>query len=426
MKDFLKISFLPLVALAFLAGCEEYSLAFSETKPARYEIPEEVKKVAIVPFTTEQNDAKWGQIAAAKLENDLNEYTNTFGGFTIVSRDQLGDILKRRRDEAKLATGGKLNAQEFYEKALGKNKSLRCNAMIYGTVTTSYSEAMETYETFSLITRQPKVVSYIHRVGTATVTYRLIDLATTKMIANRTITTSFDSNKKDDRLALDPSGAVTQTSVLSKDRILQYLVERCSQEFVSLITTHEEPVEVMLTKGTGDAKKLTERGNILASTRVYGKSVLGVFGNLVIKQRKETLKQSCVDAIEIYNNALKKEPGANGLYINIAACNEWIAADCLRQVEILHKEKREARNNADEERRTAKSVSVKKALKAKFKEQKKTILSKIAANKKQAKERLEKALENYKKAFMSCEDSGEMSIARNGKVRIEKMLEAFN
>jgi hypothetical protein len=387
------------VWMGCLGGCEKYVMAFPEIAPAEYAIPSNVERIAIVPFASNSPEqSQWGNLATRKIEEDLNEYSAQFGGFVLVSREQTADLLKARTQESNLAS-----SQKQLTKMFARNPSLMVNAYIYGTAETTHSKRTMTTTKYDPITETRKRVRYTAHNGSATVTYRFVDIRTTEMIASKTIRLEFDSENKANRDAMSPDGGLTEQSYLSKDRILSFLIAKCSSQFVALISSHEEEVRVLLSAGKKEGKLFAEKGNILAATELHkGFSVASIDLKRSPTKLRETSRENCLEAIELYSRSYKANPQHPDVLINKAVCYEWLGANCLRRIAKGQRNEHIAsqKDNTDQ---VMKIIDAREQFQS------------------EAREMFAQAEKLYNKAFMDC-STEQANVARNGRTRVREIL----
>lgn len=241
-----------LCGLMLLTGCEDKPLSLRYDRPAEYEIPEAVKRIAIAEFGgPSDEDKKFGNIAADQLASQLDAYGKQFGRFELVDRKRLAAILEERDMQMAISDSNE---------AAKVGKLANVEAMIYGTVTTSWRDEPATKMSIDFATRQPKTVHYTKRYCMASVNFTMDDVRTGKTLAAVTLTQEFDSDKDSGGGFIKKMG-FGGDSLPPPDQIINRLIQDCVTQFVQKVSPHSVSIEVSLQKGKSD---IVKTGNKLA------------------------------------------------------------------------------------------------------------------------------------------------------------------
>ena len=122
---------LAVLICGLLAGCgEEATITLSYDRPAAYDIPQTVRKIAIAEFGGKSaEDRKWGDVASDKLAAKMDDYNRAFDRYQLVDRKRLAALMDER--DFQIATSSD---------ASRAGKIAKVDAMIYGNVTTTTRE----------------------------------------------------------------------------------------------------------------------------------------------------------------------------------------------------------------------------------------------------------------------------------------------
>jgi tetratricopeptide (TPR) repeat protein len=269
-------------SLVFIGCGEKTEITFTYDRPAQYDIPPKVRRIAIVEFGgKEGTEKKWGEIASDVLSSALDEYNKKFHRYQLVDRKRSAAIMDERDFQMSVVDT---------DSAVKFGKIAKVDAMIYGTVYVTQSEKVEETKIpipsgYSVRFETVKSTRYL---STAAITFTMDDVQTSKTICAVTVTRKYDSKDKEDK------------DEHKKDKghlaaITQRLIEQCVEEFLQKISPHEETVTIRLEKGKSKAVK---NGNNFAKEGEYN------------------------DAITMYKAGLSEKPDDYGAMFNIGVCHE--------------------------------------------------------------------------------------------------------
>ncbi len=265
---------LAVAAMALLAGCgdggtssDKSTITITYSRPPQIEVSKGIKKIAIAEFSGRDNrDSRWGEITSDKLASALDEYNRKFNRYDLVDRKNLKNILGEQDLQLAVAeTGG----------ATKIGKIAKVDAMIYGSVkiNVEHVDATKTVPNFSGGMRNPvKTVHYKKLKVTAVITFTMDDIGTSKTIVGRTLTEDFDSDRDNKQKGF---AAALKSLTGSQDQVAEaeaanVLIDRCVQQFISIISPHEIKVSERLAKSKS---KLVSSGNKLATAGEYGEAL---------------------------------------------------------------------------------------------------------------------------------------------------------
>ena len=272
-------------------------------RPAEYDIPIQIKRVAIAEFGGMSDaDKRWGDLASDMLASRLDEYNRKYSRYELVDRKRLKAIMDERDLQIAIADASS---------AAKVGKLANVSALIYGNVKVQARDEHGTKTVFDPINQTTKQVPYVHRYCMAAVNFTMDDVETGKTICTVTATRDYDSDKK------TRSGGATFARAMGigiddKDPIDQVcgkLIEQCVVEFIGKISPHQEKLEVKLESGKS---KLVGVGNKLAGEGEYR------------------------DALEYYEKALAEEPRDHGALFNAGVMCE-VQGDRKRALEYYEK-----------------------------------------------------------------------------------------
>jgi len=243
-----------LCGAALLGGCEDQPLSLTYDRPAEYQIPQSVKRIAIAEFgAASADDRKYGDIAADQLASQLDEFAKQYGRFELVDRKRLAAILEER--DMQLAIGDSGTAAQV-------GKLANVEAMIYGTVTTSARDEQASKMSIDFASRSPKTVHYTKRYCMASVNFTMDDVRTGKTLASVTVTREYDSDQGgDDAKKIAKTLGFGGDDQPPADQILNRLIADCVTQFVQKVSPHSVSLSVKMEKGK---TKIVATGNKLA------------------------------------------------------------------------------------------------------------------------------------------------------------------
>jgi tetratricopeptide (TPR) repeat protein len=261
MKGYFKLLSATLVLMGgVLGGCGGPTVEVQYDRKAEYNIPRDVRRVAIAELGGQTfEDKRWGDIASDKLASALDTYNRKFNRYELVDRKRLRAILDER--DLRMAISDTSSAAKAGELA-------NVHAMIYGTVHVDTQDQHRTGRAFDPIGRSMKTVSYTQRYCLVTVNFTMDDIRTAKTLATHTSKQEYDS--ENDKKA-GPAG-IGMALGFGKDdappvhQIVNRLVDQAVYEFVSKISPYTERVRVSL---EGGKSQQVQDGNQFAAAKEY-------------------------------------------------------------------------------------------------------------------------------------------------------------
>ncbi len=249
-----------LTSLVALIGCEDKPLSIQYDRPAEYEIPTGVRRIAVAEFGAKTSeDRKFGEIAADELTSALDVYNKRYERFELVDRKRLRAILDERdMQEAISETSSAVQAGKIAD----------VQAIIYGSVSVSTRDERASRMSFDLAKQRPKTVHYTKRYCMASVNFTMDDIRTGKTLAALTLTREYDSDKD----AKSKGGGVGRALGFSgdnlppPDQILNRLIAECVEQFVRKISPHTVIVTEKMERGKS---RIVQTGNKLARVGDY-------------------------------------------------------------------------------------------------------------------------------------------------------------
>ncbi len=263
-----------------LVGCgeEKAQISIKYDRPAQYDIPKGVNKIAIVQFGAKQGtEKKWGEIATDKLTSAMDEYNKKFHRYVIVDRKRVSAIMDERDFQMSIADTNE---------AVKLGKIANVDAMIYGSVyvTENVEENKSSiptpYGSIPVTTRRYQ--------STAAINFTMDDIHTSKTICSVTVMRKYDSKDKEDKEKY-------KKYEKNMSAITTIMIQECVEEFISKVSPHQVSVKVNLEKGESP---LTAEGNKFAKEQEYA------------------------DAIDLYRGALNEKPDDYGAMFNMGLCYE--------------------------------------------------------------------------------------------------------
>ncbi len=273
-----------------LAGCgSKYVVELRYDRPAKYMIPERIKRLAVAEFGGKNaRDRQWGEVASDRLAAELDRFNRKYNRYELLERARLKAILDQHDLEAAIMDPA----------AAGKaGKLAKADAMIYGNVKVTARDERATRKTFDPLSRSMKTVRYTKRYCMAAVTFTMDDINTGKILATESLTREYDSetDKKSGAGGIGKALGFGGGTLPPTDQVISRLIEQCVAEFVSMISPHEVVVPEKLAKGKSE---LVETGNKLAVAREY------------------------TDALDYYVSAIEANPGDHGAVFNAGVMHE--------------------------------------------------------------------------------------------------------
>lgn len=270
-----------LMALAMLVGgCggEGGQISLRYDRPAKYNIPKSVRKIAIVQFGAKKGtEKKWGEIATDKLTSAMDEYNKKFHRYILVDRKRVSAIMDERDFQMSVADT---------DQAVKLGKIANVDAMVYGSV--YVAENVEVHKS-SIPTPYGSIPVTTRRYqSTAAINFTMDDIHSTKTICSVTVMRKYDSKDKADEKKY-------KKYKNNMSAITTMMIQECVDEFVSKVSPHQVVVTVRLEKGKS---KLTAQGNRFAKEREYA------------------------DALDVYRGAINDKPDDYGAMFNMGLCYE--------------------------------------------------------------------------------------------------------
>jgi tetratricopeptide (TPR) repeat protein len=249
-----------------MVGCgEDRPVELRYDRPAVYEIPASVKKLAIAEFGGKsEKDLRWGDIASDKLADALEQANRTFERYQLVDRKRLKAIMDERDLQISIADSA----------SAGKaGKLANVDAMIYGNVNVMTRDEHATRQVYDFASKTTKTVPYIKRYCMVAVNFTMDDIQTSKTLTTVSVTREYDSendkNKSGTGMFLSAMG-MGGDKLPPVDQKINSLVEECVTEFLQRISPHTVVVSERLQKGKS---KIVDTGNKLALAKEYAEAL---------------------------------------------------------------------------------------------------------------------------------------------------------
>ena len=266
MKGFgrLLLCLCAIACLLWLGGCEDKPISLRYDRPAAYEIPASVKRIAVAEFGgTSAEDKKYGNIAADQVASLLDEFNKKYNRYQLVDRKRLRAILDER--DMQMAISDSASAAEV-------GKLADVEGMIYGSVNVAHRDEQASRTSFDISSRMPKTIHYTKRYCMASVNFTLDDISTGKTLTTVTATREYDSDKdsKGGASSLTKAMGFSSDNLPPPEQVLNRLIGECVEEFVQKISPHTIEVSVKMEKGKS---KVVETGNKLARAGEYAEAM---------------------------------------------------------------------------------------------------------------------------------------------------------
>jgi tetratricopeptide (TPR) repeat protein len=277
--------------LLIAGGCGESNKIVVVTYdfPAKYQVPESVKKVAVAPFESAYRD-HWGTSASDKLVAELDKANKKFQRYRLFDRTRLSQVMAER--DVKLA------AVASAEEAQRIGKTADVDALIFGKVAASFRDTQLFRQVYDPALKTTKSVPYTQRTVQVIVTCSMIDVGTTRTIAAESYSESWDSEKEGAPTGLAAfaraMGGGGDDKLPSPDKIMNDLVDRCVQKFTGTISPVERSFSIKLDNGP----KQCAQGNTLAAAGDY---------DAAIQCYNQVLAQKPNDAAVLFNLGMMYE-----------------------------------------------------------------------------------------------------------------------
>jgi len=248
-----------------IAGCgPEAVVQIRYDRPAEYEIPSSVVSLGIAEFAGQDDeDRKWGNIAADMLAMELDTYNKRFNRYRLVDRKRLKAILDEQDLQAAFSDSSS---------AVQAGKVAQVDAMIYGTATVTTRDERVTRTTIDPLHQRLREVEHTKRYVMAAVNFTIDDVAGGQTLTTVSVMRDYDSDKQNTsggQKVLKAVG-IGGGDIPAGDQVVSQLIEQCVREFVSKISPHEIEFYEKLHKGKSDSVKT---GNKLANAGNYGEAL---------------------------------------------------------------------------------------------------------------------------------------------------------
>lgn len=274
------VLFLTCVFSSVCGGATKVYVAASQ--PPEVALPDSVKRIAVVEFTAKDSQSHaYGDIAAARLNSLLASVPN--GRFELIDRTHLKGVLA----EQDLGATGVTDSGT----AVKAGKLLNADAIVFGTVHVETSQ--ETIEKPAV-----HVGGYVPTIGggnsvrrsaVVNVTFNMVQPETGKVIATRSVSRSYDSQKAGGK---GLKKFLPGRSSPSTESVVNDLIEDCVQEFGGRIASHVDVYEFDLASSRG-----SKAGLAFAEGEDY---------EAAARQFETATKKDSKDHAALYNLALMK------------------------------------------------------------------------------------------------------------------------
>jgi len=265
------------LASAMLAGCAGSAQVVSvrDFRPARTEIPAAVKRIAVVRFSGQTRDERqWGPIAAGKLTAALRSMA-PHKPYDVSGPDEL----------QKMADAGGLMPVIDTATAQRLGELAGADAVVYGTVRVACRDEQAA---------GPRAV----RRCAVTVSFTMDRVATGRSIVHLQHTAQHDP-ASDSGGGKSPGGLKAAAAGVDKpiaaSEIIDRLIGRCVQAFISEISPHDKRIPVVLARG---GHRIVHKGNRLAAVGDWD------------------------EALACYQTAIAQNPGDHGALFNAGVVYE--------------------------------------------------------------------------------------------------------
>lgn len=286
----------------FVSGCggeKGGAISISYNRPAKYNIPQSVREIAIVQFGAKKGtEKKWGEIATDKLASAMDAYNKQFHRYSLVDRKRVAAIMDERDFQMSIADT---------DQAVKFGKIANVQAMIYGSV--YVAENVEVNKT-SIPTPYGSIPVTTRRYqSTAAINFTMDDIQTSKTICSVTVMRKYDSKNKEDKKKY-------KKYEKNMAAITTLMIQECVDEFISKVSPHQILIKIRLEEGRS---KLTRQGNKFAKEQEYA------------------------DAIDLYRGALNDQSDDYGAMFNMGVCYEALgrmgkAYECYSSAVRAHPE----------------------------------------------------------------------------------------
>jgi tetratricopeptide (TPR) repeat protein len=269
-----------------LIGCKDKrTIAIRYERPAQYQIPQSVHKVAIVEFgATGRTEKKWGELAADDLASAMDALNQRYRRYVLIDRKRVAALMEER--DFQMSVSSTDSAVRFGEVA-------QVDAMIYGTVSCIHEDSHVRYEQYDYNLKRNVTRKRLRRIATVAVNFTMDDVHTHRTLCSFQTSWTYDSEEA--LSTWDKMSGGTDSKIPSASQIITRLIDKSIQQFVAKISPHQVTVKVQLDKGKSD---YVEDGNEFAFAGEYR------------------------DAIAMYQQGLVEKPEDAWAYYNMGVCYE--------------------------------------------------------------------------------------------------------
>jgi hypothetical protein len=288
MRRIATVSFLSLAATAFLmGGCfgEEVPVELSYARPAKVQIPERVKRIAVADFTGGNDyEKRWGQTAAAEFSGELDRCNREFKRYELVDRDNLAKVLKEQ--DLAIMTG---------DEAVSAGKLAQVQALVFGNIRVQARDERRQRQQYDWVTKQNKTIWYTHRFVLVSVKLDMTDVDTSKVLHTFTDTKEYDSDKDKDNPTFLRMIGLGSDNPPPLDETVHKIVAAVVVEFARQICPHRVAFQEKLEAGGCES---VTTGNKMAKAKDYA------------------------GALDAYTLAMRDKPDDDGAVFNAGVMNE--------------------------------------------------------------------------------------------------------
>jgi len=226
--------------LGAILSCGEEKYFVKHYRPAKFDIPRKIKKVAVVGFKAKENI---GDVVIGKLSNKIQESKR----FEIFDRDSLNMILAEKN----------LQEADLAEENMVKDLKLGAvDALVTGEIRTTWREEAftetkwePTITSGGSFSMKPVSVKTLAHVAEITLNIKMLDLHNkAKVIAQQSYTKGFHSKK--DKKLIDRLREKRRDEGVTPAGVYELLIDDCVTDFSKLIIPHYEQMPVNLLKGS--------------------------------------------------------------------------------------------------------------------------------------------------------------------------------
>jgi curli biogenesis system outer membrane secretion channel CsgG len=249
------------ILAAACGGATKVYVAVSQ--PPEVPLPDSVKRIAVVEFATKDSQSHaYGGIAAARLNSLLASAPGS--KFELIDRTHLKGVLA----EQDLGASGVTDSST----AIKTGKLLNADAIVFGTVHVETSTDTVEKPTVNVNGYIPGVGSKntVRRSAVVNVTFNMVEPETGKVLATRSVSRSYDSEKAGGNKGLKKlvSGGGAPASTES---VVNNLIEDCVDEFGGRVAVHVDvyEFELMTPRGSKAGNTFAEGGDFAGAAKQY-------------------------------------------------------------------------------------------------------------------------------------------------------------